>query len=106
MGREATRWRFSTRVDGMGRSMGTGVGIRRGRSKAARQCNADFAYSNGSQRLRPSRGVRTPDGVQIWGAGPFFPHNALISKELKGLRVKNHALHFLVRHHCPRLNLH
>ena len=63
-------------------------------------------YSNGSQRLRPSRGVRTPDGVQIWGAGPFFPHNAPISKESKGLRVKSHALHFLLRHHCPSLYLH
>ena len=72
-------------------------------SKAMSAC---WAYSNGSQRLRPSRGVRTPDGVQIWGAGPFFPHNAPIPKELKGLRVKNHALHFLLRHHCPPLYLH
>ncbi len=63
-------------------------------------------YSRECQRLRRSRGVRTPDGVQIWGAGPFFPHNAPISKELKGLRVKNHALQFLLRHHCPSLYLH
>ena len=109
-------------------------GTYRGRRKNQCQSNEPFlpTYSSESQRLRHTMHhfrcifIRQTSHYSILGsvngyavAPPFTtampfslpcrtrsPHTMHHSNEIKGLRVKYHALHFLLRHHCPPLYLH